>query len=914
MGDLKYFDFDVAIEPAGDGFIARVFNSPVGQAANTFTTPFSTLELENFLLRVGRSRHVVRRIESPEMASAKQFGGRLFDQVFAGEVRGCLRSSLDEASRQGAGLRVRLHLTKVPALADLPWEFLYNASMNRFLSLSVDTPLVRYLELPERIRPLIVQPPLRVLLMIASPSDYPQLDVKRETAKIIEALSELQQRGLVVVDCQEDATLAELQRRLRKNQYHIFHFVGHGGFDSQADDGLLIMEDQENRGRRVSAQFLGTLLHDHRPLRLAVLNACEGARASRGDPFAGTAQSLVQQGIPAVIAMQFEVTDEAAICFTREFYAAIAVGYPVDAALAEARKAIFAEVSEIEWGTPVLYMRSPDGKVFEVEQISESERQQLQISSLLTAARTAIASTDHALAIEKLGELLALEPEHREAAKLLADMTKEQELGELYASARTAYDAGQWREALDRFRRVQALEPAYRDTQSLIELAEKELSKEADEAERKQRVAELRRAALVAVAAEQWADAQARWQAVLTLEPEDRELRAQLTEAQRQQEFAALYDRARKLADRRDWRNALTDFRQLLRLAPNYKDAAARTAAVELELATAAEESREQAAQSERMGTESASTPSGHRRQVGWMFMGGAVGAVAGIALLVIGAAVMIMVAGDRPKDSNRPTDDKAQYQPPPVRPAPAPVPQPAPAPEPLNVRPNPANQPQRPAVDPKTAQRRVTPPHADPPPSPRPAPEPTPQTLNDAHVVRPPQPEPQPRPFSGFGRVNDTGPAPTPTPAPATPAPPMVTPELQQELIATIRSADAAEIEAFRTFNPSPLARFYGRELLDFQVARIRENARAQIVQVNRLHRQNFEAFAVSPDGMRAQVRLTEFWSEDFHSVVTGQCLSHIHERPIPQTLTMFLTKNGWMIVGAEFHDSSEPPRVQCH
>jgi len=430
MGDLKYIDFDVAIEPAGHGFTARVFNSPVGQAASTFSAPFSDLEIENFLLRVGRSRHAVRRIESPEMVSAKQFGGRLFDQVFAGEVRGCLRSSLDEASRQGAGLRVRLHLTKVPALADLPWEFLYNASMNRFLSLSVETPLVRYLELPERIRPLIVQPPLRVLMMISSPSDYPQLDVKRESAKITEALGELEKHGLVTVERQEDATLAELQRRLRKNQYHIFHFVGHGGFDAQADDGLLIMEDQENRGRRVSAQFLGTILHDHRPLRLAVLNACEGARASRGDPFAGTAQSLVQQGIPAVIAMQFEVTDEAAICFTREFYSAIAVGYPVDAALAEARKAIFAEVSEIEWGTPVLYMRSPDGKVFEVEKVSEVARKQLYISSLLTAARTATASNDHTTAIGKLKEALALEPEHAEAATLLADVTREQEFAE----------------------------------------------------------------------------------------------------------------------------------------------------------------------------------------------------------------------------------------------------------------------------------------------------------------------------------------------------------------------------------------------------------------------------------------------------------------------------------------------------
>jgi tetratricopeptide (TPR) repeat protein len=141
------------------------------------------------------------------------------------------------------------------------------------------------------------------------------------------------------------------------------------------------------------------------------------------------------------------------------------------------------------------------------------------------------------------------------------------------------------------------MDPSYRDTANLIELAEKELAKAADEAARQERAAGLRHAAMVAMAAEQWSDAQAKWQAVLAIEPEDREVRAQLNETHRQQELASLYARARRLADRRDWRNALTDFRQLLRLAPNYKDAAARTAAVELELTTTAEEqSREQAA------------------------------------------------------------------------------------------------------------------------------------------------------------------------------------------------------------------------------------------------------------------------------------------------------------------------------
>ncbi len=65
--------------------------------------------------------------------------------------------------------------------------------------------------------------------------------------------------------------------------------------------------------------------------------------------------------------MQFEITDAAAITFAHEFYSALADGYPVDAAVVEARAAIFAAGNDVEWGTPVLYMRSPDGRVFDIE-------------------------------------------------------------------------------------------------------------------------------------------------------------------------------------------------------------------------------------------------------------------------------------------------------------------------------------------------------------------------------------------------------------------------------------------------------------------------------------------------------------------------------------------------------------------
>jgi len=371
MDRLEYLDFELKIEKREQRYAVSVIRSPAGEAEGEFALPFSDLELENLLLKVGRTRRGVRRIGSPEWQAAQAFGGKLFEAVCKGDVRGCFRSSLDRASQEGKGLRLKLRLLDTPELADLPWEYLYNRPLNRFLSLSTQTPIVRYIELPEPILPLVVKPPLCILVMVSSPSDYVQLDVEREKANLQSALSNLEQRGMVKLDWLEEATLLALQQHLRRGRFHIFHFIGHGGFDERAQDGLLLMKDERDRGRPVSGQHLGVMLHDHPTLRLAVLNACEGARSSCTDPFAGAAMTLVQQGIPAVVAMQFEITDEAAIVFAREFYAAIADGYPVDASLAEARKAIFATGNDVEWGTPVLYMRLPDGQIFGVQRMEE---------------------------------------------------------------------------------------------------------------------------------------------------------------------------------------------------------------------------------------------------------------------------------------------------------------------------------------------------------------------------------------------------------------------------------------------------------------------------------------------------------------------------------------------------------------
>jgi CHAT domain-containing protein len=214
---------------------------------------------------------------------------------------------------------------------------------------------------------LKISTPVRILIVVSSPKNFMQLDVHQEVEKIRNALGDLVKRKQIEIDFLQHPTQSNLLQKLRYGNYHILHFVGHGGYDARSQDGVLVLEDDATNGYPVSGDRLGMLLHDEKSLRLVVLNACEGARTSSSDPFAGVAQSLVQQGIPAVIAMQFEITDQAAIVFSQSFYTALAEGVPVDASLTEARKAIFADGNDVEWGTPVLYLRAIDGKIFDID-------------------------------------------------------------------------------------------------------------------------------------------------------------------------------------------------------------------------------------------------------------------------------------------------------------------------------------------------------------------------------------------------------------------------------------------------------------------------------------------------------------------------------------------------------------------
>ena len=366
MAARDYDDFDLLVETVGEGrYRARVLGSPTGRApAVEFALPFEPTVLENLLLKLDPGRSGTRRAAAnPHVQAARDFGGPLYEAVFAGPVGATWAASREAVSGAGRGLRLRLRLGEAPAIASLPWELLYDRSSNAFLAQSERTPVVRYLDVPGLLDPLPLDGPLSVLVVIAAPTDLPELDVEAEWRRVTEALEPRTEAGLVRLARLAEPTIPELGRHLRRHPVHVLHFVGHGDYDDAIDDGVLYFCDAYGRSSAVTSSVLGPYVHDHDPLRLVVLNACRSASVDSQDPFGGMAQGLVQQNASAVVAMQFPITDRAAVTFTGELYGALADGLPVDQAMASTRKALAATFGA-EWATPVLFLRADDAQLF----------------------------------------------------------------------------------------------------------------------------------------------------------------------------------------------------------------------------------------------------------------------------------------------------------------------------------------------------------------------------------------------------------------------------------------------------------------------------------------------------------------------------------------------------------------------
>jgi CHAT domain len=251
MPGHQYTNFDILLERVRDQYEVKVLSSPVGESpTRMFDLPISNLELRNLVLELRNAPEVVRDISTavpPAADLVRDVGARLFDSLFRDQILSCLHRSIDNVKhRNNAGLRIRLHFSDAPELARLPWEMLYDHANRNFLGLVQLTPIIRYIELPRVSLPPVPRGPLRMLVLVSSPVDYPPLDVDHELTKLAEATDALVRSGRLVVEALPEPTMEALEFASRQ-PYHLLHYVGHGGV-TQDGTGVLVFCDSNRTG------------------------------------------------------------------------------------------------------------------------------------------------------------------------------------------------------------------------------------------------------------------------------------------------------------------------------------------------------------------------------------------------------------------------------------------------------------------------------------------------------------------------------------------------------------------------------------------------------------------------------------------------------------------------------------------
>lgn len=370
---MDYLDLRLRIDTEGNGLVVRLVDSPAGQAEAPFLMPAVEEEVKRTAKdfeRLVEEEEPYRDLRPP-VAAAKDrqqtIGDQLFRALFPEPIRDRYYQSLgDLRSRPDLGLRIKLQMglgdPRLTAVHGLPWECLHRAQDGTFLGRERRTSIARYLDLPLPGGRPSLNGPLRVLVVAAQPRELKTLPHLARERRALLDLGRRQNRLEMVPLA--TPSLEALRNALLSGDFHVLHFLGHGGFE--AGEGLLYLEDGAGGAAPVKAPVLADLLRDITSLRLAVLNACQTARLAAPGPFSGVATALLQAGLPAVVAMQFPISDRAARAFGVALYRRLALGDPIDAAVAEGRLAVRRDLPDsAEWATPTLFLRAPDGRLFE---------------------------------------------------------------------------------------------------------------------------------------------------------------------------------------------------------------------------------------------------------------------------------------------------------------------------------------------------------------------------------------------------------------------------------------------------------------------------------------------------------------------------------------------------------------------
>ena len=313
--------------------------------------------------------------ELPDFAADEEAYGRaLGSALLDGPVGEAFELATAAAQGQGVTLRVRLLIgPSASRLHALRWETLRSPRAGSPLLTDENIVFSRYLSSMDW-RPVGLRPrsALRALVVVAGPSDVSgygtrdlaPVDVADEVERAQEGLRPIATTVLGGKDLRatEERLFAELHEAP-----DVLYLVCHG-YRPRTGDPILLLEQEDGTAAMVRAGALVERIRVRRTVpRLVVRASCQSAgdpdhrHSDDGGVLAALGPRLAEAGVPAVLAMQGDVSMKTVARFMPAFFRELQRDGQIDRAAAAARAAVR---DRDDWWVPALFMRLRSGRIW----------------------------------------------------------------------------------------------------------------------------------------------------------------------------------------------------------------------------------------------------------------------------------------------------------------------------------------------------------------------------------------------------------------------------------------------------------------------------------------------------------------------------------------------------------------------
>lgn len=361
--------------------------------------PFGVFRYQEKLEEITPLLEIARENRLNDSSKTRALGETLFDILFDDVLRHDFVNFYHQVVHQKKQLiRVELEIDErgIPEVAALPWEFLRLPARANLGKIWMGTvPDLAFSR--RRSQGIPAQPiqldkgeKLRIALVVSAPPEL--LPVAYEPVQqALEKLANEQTNRVDLLPTVNSANPETIDTILSKEP-HIFHFIGHGRLVNEGNQevGQIALVDPDfDEAMWVDADYFSELFNQHRP-SVVMLQACEGGMLSASQAFVGVASSIVEQNIPVVVAMQYEVTNSIASRFARRFYQQLAADDPVDIAAQYGRRAIVqgpTQDRKRDFATPVIFMRVKEGYLFQSQEQIYPNQQEILVDYLSREAQ-----------------------------------------------------------------------------------------------------------------------------------------------------------------------------------------------------------------------------------------------------------------------------------------------------------------------------------------------------------------------------------------------------------------------------------------------------------------------------------------------------------------------------------------------